>query len=67
MKFTDKYPKAVPGMEVEPNILFSDTSDNCAHCGQMTNFVDLCYEAHFCSEECIDAFDKEIFKYALHK
>ena len=67
MKFAEKYPNAKPGQEVESNILFGENADNCAHCGRMTNFIDMAYEAHFCSEECIDAFDNEVFKYALRK
>ena len=67
MKFVEKYPNAKPGQEVETNILFGKDADNCIHCGRMTNFIDMCYQAHFCSEECVEAYDNEVFKNAIRK
>ena len=67
MLYEKKYPNATPGQEVEHGILYGINADNCAHCGRMTKFVDINYEAHFCSEECVKAFDDELFKYALKK
>lgn len=67
MKFSEKYPNAKPGQEVETGVLYGSQSDNCANCGWLTNFVELNYQAHFCSDECIEAFDNEVFKNAIHK
>lgn len=67
MLYSEKYPNANPGQEVETGVICGNAPDNCVHCGKMTKFVELNYQAHFCSPECIEAFDNEVFKLALKK
>lgn len=31
----------------------------CIECGKETNLVEICYEAPFCSDECVAAYDKK--------
>lgn len=31
----------------------------CHQCGQETNLVEICYEAPFCSDECVAEYDKK--------
>ena len=33
----------------------------CTECGKETNLVEICYEAPFCSDECVAAYDKKCF------
>ena len=28
----------------------------CRICGELTTYIDVCAEAHFCSEECLEQF-----------
>lgn len=35
----------------------------CLTCSEPTEYVEVCSEAHFCSDECVDAFYKSYFKY----
>lgn len=65
MLYSEKYPNAKSGQEVETNILCGNTSDNCVQCGRMTKFVEMNYQAHFCSPECIEEYDSQVFRNAL--
>ena len=67
MLYEKKYPNATPGQEVETGVLYGANADNCAQCGRITNFVELNYQAHFCSDECVEAFDNEVFHQAIKK
>lgn len=64
MLYSEKYPNAKLGEEVENGVMCGYKADNCAQCGRLTDFVEMNYQAHFCSGECIDAFDAELFKNA---
>lgn len=35
----------------------------CLTCGEHTEFIEVCSEAHFCSSECVDKFYEEYFKH----
>lgn len=67
MLYSKKYPNAKPGEEVETGLMRGYKSDSCTQCGRMTDFVEMNYEAHFCSSECIEKFDEEVFKHALKR
>ncbi len=33
----------------------------CTECGKETNLIEICYEAPFCSDECVAAYDEKCF------
>lgn len=35
-------------------IIKVDNPEPCAVCGELTKFIDYCFETRFCSEECQD-------------
>lgn len=61
MEYTKKYPTAKP-LEIcgDGILLKGETEGPCTICGRLTPFVDVCYEAHICSEECMRQMDKEM-------
>lgn len=61
MKFIEKYPSMKAVAEVKDCIMRGGTSP-CAICGDLTEFVEINYEAHICSDECLDKMeaDKEL-------
>lgn len=61
MRFEEKYPNAQHLEEPESLILCCKGSppSKCWHCGTMTVFVEISFEAPLCSEECVDAKWKE--------
>lgn len=59
MKFDIKYKDLKP-MQVRDNYLRGKTWGKCWHCGAPTQFIEINYEAHLCSEECEQAKDEEI-------
>ena len=61
MEYTKKYLNAKP-LEIcgDGILLKGETEGPCAVCGRMTPFVDVCYEAHICSDECMQRIDKEM-------
>ncbi len=67
MKYSQKYPNAEPLQMVDATIMCGRKADNCACCGEMTNFIDIDFEANICSEECEEAFINEFFKYAMKR
>ena len=62
MKFYKKYPKAKLHEEVEPSIVKFRYLEPCLHCGDITEFWQLDFDAPFCSHECIKAKIKEMNK-----
>ena len=65
MKFIDKYPNMKPIIDEAPNgIIRGYEKKPCWNCGELTEYIDINFEAHLCSEECqrqknleyIDAF-----------
>lgn len=65
MKYDQKYPNAKPLEMVDATIMCGKNADNCCHCGRLTKFVDVDFEAHICSEECEEAMTDEFFRYAM--
>lgn len=60
MKFDKKY-KNIPVMELgDDTYLRTKRKYACCVCGQPTHFVEINYEAPFCSEECERAFTDSI-------
>ena len=62
MKFHKKYPRAQIHEEVEPSIIRFKHLEPCLHCGDMTEFYQIDFDAPFCSHECIKAKIKEMNK-----
>lgn len=52
MIYAEKYPNAKPKDYLDDDMLIVGTSGPCAVCGRETQFIDICWEAHICSEEC---------------
>jgi hypothetical protein len=52
MEYKDKYPNSKVNEEVEKCITKVESETPCLHCGKLSQFVDLDFEANFCSEEC---------------
>lgn len=65
MKYNKKYSEAIPYTMVDATIMYSNKADNCYVCGNLTNFIDVDFEAHICSEECEDKLIGEFFHRAL--
>ena len=63
MKFEDKYPNVISGDMPEDTILVGSKKDNCYICGALTQFIDIDFQTHICSEECLD---KLTFQWATH-
>jgi len=54
MKYVEKY-KDLKHMDVtEEHLLYTDKDRVCRRCGSITHFVDIGFEAPFCSEECYE-------------
>lgn len=62
MKFDARYPDAKVNEEVRMGIIKLGVERQCWHCKEMTTFAELNYQAYLCSEECLEAVDKEYFK-----
>lgn len=64
MKFDEKYPDAIVTEEFlfEGSAIFkAPTAYPCWHCGELTAWVDINFEANLCSEECERAKWSEYF------
>ena len=61
MKYNIKYGHLKP-LEVQDNILRGAHAGPCWHCGEMTEFIEINYEAYLCSDECEWAKDEEMNK-----
>ena len=51
---------------IEDDILVGDKESPCANCGSPTKYIEICSEAHFCSDECVEEFYRQ-FEEALRK
>ena len=49
-------------LEVHNCMMYTDKESPCYICGQPTHYVDICYEARFCSTECMEKFEKDLWK-----
>lgn len=52
MNFKDIFTNVILGREKAP----------CAVCGKETEFVEINYECHICSTECLNKMDEDYFK-----
>ncbi|MGL5329973.1 MAG: hypothetical protein ACRDD7_11940 [Peptostreptococcaceae bacterium] len=63
MKYEDMQDKIVKdkyGYEFIGNsIMVGKNEVGCLKCGTPSRYIDVFSEAHFCSEECLKAFDEE--------
>lgn len=56
VKYAELYPNMTP-IDVEENgIIRGRMAEPCCVCGETTEYIEICSEAHFCSEECVDEF-----------
>lgn len=55
MKYAE-YFEDMAYLEVDEGILKGKNPIPCCVCGELTIFIDLCSEAPFCSEECLEKF-----------
>ena len=61
MEYTKKYPTAKPLEICRHGILLKgETEGPCTISGRLTAFADVCYEAHICSDECMQRMDKDM-------
>lgn len=60
MRFTEKYPNAEFLSVSFDGMLKGTTLQPCWYCGELTPFVEINYEAHICSEECLRQIDREM-------
>lgn len=58
MKYCDKYPNMIPIDDVCGNIMRGNERKPCAVCGNQTEYIEINYEAPFCSEECVQTMDR---------
>jgi hypothetical protein len=61
MKYDEKYPNAKYLEQVAPSII-KGTPGTCTQCNLITFFVEINFQTHICSEECLKKLDEEYFK-----
>jgi hypothetical protein len=61
MKYADKYPDMKP-IHDERDLKIKGTDAPCMHCKESTPYIDICYEGHVCSDECMEAVDKAYYE-----
>lgn len=47
---------------VKSGVMVGTNKIGCLQCGEPTGFIEVCTEAHFCSEECVTAWDKYYYE-----
>ena len=62
MKFIDKYPTMKPIAEEHNGIMRGRSMAECCICHQPTEFIEINYEAHICSDECLNKMDDLYFE-----
>lgn len=65
MKYIDKFSNMICIHEVRENMLRGRCPRPCIVCGDLTEYIEINYEARICSEECIEEMDRranEAFK-----
>lgn len=45
---------------VKNNIMIGTEEKGCLVCGSPTKYIEVCSEAHFCSDECVKKFNKQV-------
>lgn len=58
MKYIDKFPNMKYIDDIFDGMLRGQRPHPCIICGELTEFVEINYEAHFCSEECVAKMDE---------
>lgn len=48
---------------VKNDIMLGTEEVGCLVCGSPTKYIDVCSEAHFCSDECVDRFYNQMSEY----
>lgn len=60
MKFKDKYPHMKPIVDEAPNgVIRGYDALPCAICNEDTEYVDINFECHICSDECQEKMDRD--------
>ena len=68
MKYADKFPDMKPILDVCESMMRGRSVKSCIICGSPTEYIEINYEAHLCSEECVAEMDRrynEAFKYYM--
>ena len=60
MLYSIKYPKAKALEEVEANIIYWTKRCPCIYCARLTSFIEINYQRHVCSDECLRKFEQNI-------
>lgn len=47
---------------VRNDVMVGKTEEPCLNCGCPSKYIEVFSEAHFCSDECIDSFYKQVAK-----
>jgi len=55
MDFDEKYPYAIYLEEPETDIIKGERTYPCSNCKKPTNWIEVNFIAHLCSEECVKA------------
>lgn len=61
MKYVDKFPDMKYIDEERDGVIRGRTQRPCCVCGWETEFVEINYEAPFCSEECVAEMDRRSY------
>ena len=56
MKYKDLHPNMTPIDSEEGGVIRGHATEPCCVCGHPTEYIEICSEAHFCSEECLNEF-----------
>lgn len=62
MKYSDKFPDMKPIFDECKSVIRGRDMKPCIICGYPTEFIEINYEARFCSEECVAEMDKRADK-----
>lgn len=61
MKYIDIYSNMRPQDPEKHGIMCSYKFAPCSVCGHPTCYVEINYEGYFCSEECLEQFENELW------
>lgn len=48
---------------VKNGVMIGTEEKACLTCGTPTRYIEVCSEAHFCSDECVDKFYKQVSEF----
>lgn len=43
--------------------MISNEEKSCLVCGSLSKYIEVCSEAHFCSDECVEEFYKQVAEF----